>query len=115
MFTFKEGLQQRVPGTGPARLLKVMAPEDIESLVKESQVLTGRPGRTFVIAGADWLVYRIHWRPHGLAMGLLIERLGAHGEVLHCQQLQLWEFLDHSLVEAQAAGQLFTPPVRHQR
>jgi len=38
---------------GRVRLLSVQAPEDIEYLVKESEVLTGRSGRTFVIAGAD--------------------------------------------------------------
>jgi hypothetical protein len=42
----------------------------------------------------------------------VVERLGHQGEVLSRQHLQLWEFLEHSLVEAQAAGQLFTPPVR---
>ena len=41
---------------GRVRLLSVQAPEDIEYLVKESEVLTGRSGRTFVIAGADRLV-----------------------------------------------------------
>ena len=35
---------------GRVRLLSVQAPEDIEYLVKESEVLTGRSGRTFVIA-----------------------------------------------------------------
>jgi len=35
--------------------------------------------------------------------------LDAHGRVLSTQHLQVWEFLEHSLVEAQAAGQLFTP------
>lgn len=40
-------------------LLNVRAPEDIEFLVKESEVLTGKPGRTFVIAGADRLSYRV--------------------------------------------------------
>ncbi|HMW23547.1 MAG: hypothetical protein Q8R98_20455 [Rubrivivax sp.] len=101
---------------GRVRLLSVQAPEDIEYLVKESEVLTGRSGRTFVIAGADRLVYRVHWQPltesGGHAAGPVVERLGHHGEVLSRQHLQLWEFLEHSLVEAQAAGQLFTPPVR---
>ena len=68
------------------------------------------------MAGADRLVYRVHWQPltepGGHAVGPVVERLGHHGEVLSRQHLQLWEFLEHSLVEAQAAGQLFTPPVR---
>lgn len=90
------------------RLLAVQTPEDIEFLVKESEVLTGQAGRTFVIAGADWLIYRVHWQP----LGLKVERLDARGHVLNTQHLLLWEFLEHHLMEAQAAGQLFTPPVR---
>lgn len=43
-----------------ASLLAVQTPEDIEFLVKESEVLTRLAGRTFVIAGADWLAYRVH-------------------------------------------------------
>ena len=103
---------------GRVRLLSVQALEDIEYLVKESEVLTGRSGRTFVIAGADRLVYRVHWQPltesggHAAGSGLKVERLDAHGRVVSTQHLQVWEFLEHSLVEAQAAGQLFTPPVR---
>ena len=110
-------MQDQAPITsGSPSLLTVQAAEDIEFLVKESEVLTGQAGRTFVIAGADRLVYRVHWQPltesGGHAAGPLVERLGHQGEVLSRQHLQLWEFLEHSLVEAQAAGQLFTPPVR---
>ena len=96
------------PGHRARRLLAVQAPEDIEFLVKESEVVTGQAGRTFVISGADWLTYRVHWHP----MGLKVERLGDQGHVLSTQHLLLWEFLEHGLIEAQAAGQLFTPPVR---
>ena len=98
---------------GENRLLMVQAPEDIEYLVKESEVLTGRAGRSFVIAGADRLVYRVHWQGKGHPNGLLVERLDTQGRVLSTRHLPLWEVLEHSLVEAQAAGQLFTPPVRH--
>ena len=93
---------------GRVRLLSVQAPEDIEYLVKESEVLTGRSGRTFVIAGADWLAYRVHWHP----IGVKVERLNAEGRVLGTQHLLPREFLGHSLIEALAAGQLFTPPIR---
>ena len=89
-------------------LLTVHAPEDIEFLIKESEVLTGRAGRTFVIAGADWLAYRVHWHP----IGVKVERLNAERRVLSTQHLLPREFLRHSLIEALAAGQLFTPPIR---
>lgn len=89
-------------------LLTVQAADDIEFLVKESEVLTGQAGRTFVIAGADWLAYRVHWHP----IGLKVERLDVEGRVLSTQHLLPREFLGHSLIEALAVGQLFTPPVR---
>lgn len=91
-----------------APLLTVQAPEDIEFLVKESEVLTGRAGRTFVVASADWLAYRVHWHP----IGLKVERLDAAGQIQSTRHLQPKEFRRHSLMEALAAGQLFTPPVR---
>jgi len=40
---------------------------------------------------------------------LNVERLDAHGRVLSTQHLQVWEFLEHSLVEAQAAGPAVHP------
>lgn len=91
-----------------APLLNVRAAEDIEFLVKESEVLTGQPGRTFVIAGADRLSYQVQWHP----MGFKVERLDAHGQALSSQHLLPWEFPEHSLVQALRAGQLFTPLVR---
>ncbi len=98
--------QARINSGSPS-LLTVQAAEDIEFLVKESEVLTGQAGRTFVIAGADWLAYRVHWHP----IGLKVERLDVEGRVLSTQHLLPWEFLGHSLIEALAVGQLFTPPV----
>ena len=95
--------------SGSPNLLTVQAAEDIEFLVKESEVLTGQAGRTFVIAGADWLAYRVHWHP----IGLKVERLDVEGRVLSTQHLLPREFLGHSLIAALAAGQLFTPPVGH--
>ena len=91
-----------------APLLTVQTPEDIEFLVKESEVLTGLAGRTFFIASADWLTYRVHRHP----IGLKVERLDAAGQILSTRHLLPKEFRRHSLTEALAAGQLFTRPVR---
>lgn len=88
-------------------LLPVRALGDIEYLVKESEVLTGRAGRGFVIAGADRLIYRVHWHP----LGFKVERLDARGEVLDCRHLLPWEFEHHSLAQALACGHLFTASV----
>ena len=94
-----------------APLLAVTAPEDIEFLVKESEVLTGQPGRIFVIAGAERLSYRVRWQ----LMGFKVERLDAQGSPTDTRHLLPWEFVDHSLVEALGAGQLFTPSVGRSR
>lgn len=95
-------------------LLAVRTPEDIEYLVKESEVITGRSGRTFVISGADRLHYRVHWRPKEHLQGVTIERLDAMNRVVDARLLMLWEFLEHSLMDALAAGQLFALPVHRQ-
>ena len=101
-------MQTHVPiPNGDMPLLRVRAPQDIEFLVKESEILTGKAGRIFVIAGADRLAYRLQWYP----MGFKVERLNAHGQTLSSQDLLPWDFLAHSLVDALRAGQLFTPSV----
>jgi hypothetical protein len=62
-----------------ALLLAVRAPEDLAYLVKESEIVTGRPGRAFVIAGADRPAYRLQWHP----LGFQVERLDSRGRALH--------------------------------
>ncbi len=89
-------------------LLTVQAPEDIEFLVKESEVLTGQAGRIFVIDSADRLTYRVQWHP----MGFKVERLDEHGQAMSSRHLLPAEFLVHNVVQALRAGQLFTPSVR---
>lgn len=64
-------------------LLPVRALDDIEYLVKESEVVTGQAGRAFVIAGADRLIYRVHWHP----LGFKVERLDVHGDILDSRHL----------------------------
>jgi len=57
------GIIDRRPALG--RPIQVCTPADIEYLVKESEVVTGNPGRKFVIYGADRRAYRIAWCPNG--------------------------------------------------
>lgn len=42
-------------------LFAVGSVDDIEGLVKESEVVTGKATRTFVVAGADRLFYELTW------------------------------------------------------
>jgi len=88
-------------------MFRVAQAADLEYLVKECEVLTGSAGRTFVIAGAAHLSYRLQWHP----LGCKVQRLGDHGEVLCTQFLRMPEFHEHCLCEALRAGQLYTHPV----
>jgi len=86
-------------------LIQVRTPRDIEYLVKESEVVTGRPGRKFVICSADRLAYRIAWCPHGYQ----VERLDESDKPTSTIYLLPAQFSAHGLGEAIARGQLFTP------
>ena len=81
--------------------------EDLEFLVKESEVLTGRSGRRFVIASADRLYYQVHWR----SPALVIERVDQRGAVCDRQFLLPWEFEHHPLAQAMDSRQLFATAI----
>lgn len=100
-------MQPRTHHANCVPMLPVQATQDIEFLIKESEVLTGRAGRIFVIAGADWLTYRVQWHP----MSIQVERLDEVGQVLNTLHQLPAKFADHSVIEALRAGQLFTPQV----
>ena len=88
-------------------LLPVGSIDDIEGLVKESEVVTGFASRTFVVAGADRLFYQLSQHRKGFEL----QRLDVSGRVLHSEYLLTFELLEHSLYEAMRAGQLFVAPV----
>lgn len=81
--------------------------EELEFLVKESEVLTGHSGRRFVIASADRLYYQVHWR----SPALVIERVDRHGAVCYRQFLLPWEFEQHPLAQAMDSRQLFATSI----
>ena len=54
--------------TDIGQLFRVNDAEDISFLISESEIMTGSPGRKFVISSADRLVYRIHWHVDGYTM-----------------------------------------------
>lgn len=81
--------------------------DDIERLVKESEVVTGRAIRTFVVAGAERLFYELSQHNKGFRL----QRLDVSGQILHSQHLLTFELLEHSLHEALQAGQLFVAPL----
>jgi hypothetical protein len=88
-------------------LYPVCSIDDIERLVKESEVMTGLAVRTFVVAGAERLFYELLQHKKGFRL----QRLDVTGRVLHSQHLLTFELLEHSLHEALQAGQLFVAPL----
>jgi hypothetical protein len=87
-----------------ARLVPVHCERDIEALVKESEVLTGRPGRKFIVAGAERIAYHVKWN----ALGLCVRRVQQDSELSDAQFMRAREFNDHTLGAALRCGQLFT-------
>ena len=88
--------------TGP--MLPVHAAGEIEYLVKESEIVTGRPGRKFIIAGADRLAYLVQWH----SIGYQIQRLDAAGNPVSTLTLPSDALPLHQLGQALQVGQLFT-------
>lgn len=94
-------------GSPLLNLVPVCHVRAIEHLVKESEVLTGQPGRAFVIAGADRLAYRVHLRPNGYE----VERLDDEGHCLSQDYVPTNSLAEHSLGGALRCGQLYTVPM----
>lgn len=86
-------------------LIQVRTPADIEYLVKEGEIVTGNPGRKFVIEGTDRLAYRITWH----STGYHVERLDESGHPSGTIYLLPAQLSAHDFGEALARGQLFTP------
>jgi hypothetical protein len=87
-----------------ARLVPVHSERDIEDRVKESEVLTGQPGRQFVVAGAERLTYHVEWS----VAGLNVRRLTEDGQLSAAQFMRTRDIKDHTLGNALRCGQLFT-------
>ena len=87
-----------------ASLLPVKNLQDLEYLVKESEVVTGEPGRDFCIRGHVTLNCRLYW----YTIGLTFEPLDEHGLPLGCEHLLTAQICGHAIGSALRAGQLFT-------
>jgi hypothetical protein len=85
------------------RLVPVECERDIEDRVKESEVLPGKSGRKFVVAGAERLAYHVEWT----VAGLNVRRVKEDGELADAQFMRAREIKDHTLGNALQCGQLF--------
>src|SRR5689334_15840617 len=89
-------------------LIQVRSLDDIEYLVKESEVATGKPGRQFVVGGPDRIAYRIHWSPNGYQ----VQRLDAADNPIDTLSLDPEMLRYHRLGVAMRDGLLFTQMLR---
>ena len=89
--------------------VQVRHPNDIEFLVKEAEVVTGVPGRIFVVAGAERLTYRVRSRTNGYEVERLDPACNASGQAMYLLPEMM---IEHGLGRAMRMGCLFTPVLR---
>ena len=77
---------------------------DLDWLVKESEIITGNPGREFIVAGADHPTFRVHL----VHRGYQIARLGLGEEAATDVCATAAELVDHAVGDALVRGQLYT-------
>lgn len=82
--------------------------EDLELLIKEAEVLSGKPGRLFVIEGASREVYRIACERYGY----WVERVGEESNPACSGHVYPDQLDGHGLGNALREGRLFTPLLR---
>lgn len=88
-------------------MIQVHDLHEIEHLVKESEVVTGKPGRKFVVRadGSGNLTYRIHWHPNGYK----VHRLNELDAPTCSIELLPEQLMQHALGKALLQGSLYTP------
>lgn len=94
----------RNPSAVARPLVPVRDAADIDFLVKESEVLSGSAGRTFVVLGARNQSYRIELQPGGY----LLDPLDDSGVGTGSQFVNAAAWPSHAVVRALRAGLVFT-------
>ena len=81
--------------------------EDIVLLVKEAEIVTGKPGRQFVVAGPERQVYRV-----AVASFVFeVTPLDDGNEPIFTDVVMIEDLGQHRLGAALKSGRLFTPVV----
>lgn len=94
----------RFPSAVARPLVPVRDAADIDFLVKESEILTGAAGRTFVVLGARSQSYRIGLQP----CGYLLDPLDDSGAGTGAHFVNATEWPSHAVVRALRDGLVFT-------
>lgn len=85
-------------------LVQVSNSADLRSLVKESELITGLPGRKFYVRSADRIAYRLHYQ----ANGYMVQRLDDADRPACTIFMPHDIFIEHGLGAVLSNGQLFT-------
>ncbi|MBK8335087.1 MAG: hypothetical protein IPL03_00240 [Sterolibacteriaceae bacterium] len=92
---------------GVCGLVPVREDSEIAFLVKEAEIVTGKPGRQFVVAGAARQVYRV-----AVASFVFeVTPLDGGNEPIFTDAVAIEALGQHRLGAAMQSGQLFTPVV----
>ena len=86
------------------RLVPVRTLNDLDWLVKESEIMTGEPGREFVVAGADRPAYHVRLDPAGYQ----IQRVDDETRAVMPMHATAPDLVRHALGNALACGLLYT-------
>ncbi|WOB11154.1 hypothetical protein [Piscinibacter gummiphilus] len=87
-------------------LVPVRSLEDLGYMVKESEMLTGKPGRDFVVVGADRPAFHVELD----AVGFQFVRLDAN--VDERTSVSARELTQHTLGNAMLCGMLYTEAIQ---
>ena len=93
-------------------LLPVRSLNDLDWFVKESEIITGNPGREFVVAGADQPTFRIQLDHIGYQIARVDRGEQAVAPVCATAPELVQHALGDALVDAIARGQLYTPALQ---
>jgi len=93
-----------IRSTELSNLLPVRSMADLEWLVKESELVTGKPGRQFIVAGGDRPAYQVRLD----ASGYEILRVDADPSGMVPTHSSKPEFEQHPVADAMACGRLYT-------
>lgn len=96
-------LHSTLRGAELRTLVPVHTLTDLDWLVKESELLTGEPGREFVVAGADRPAFHVQL-DHG---GYQIRRTD-HGDTQTAHRATVPDLFKHTLGNALVCGLLYT-------
>jgi len=89
-------------------LVPVRSLDDLNYMVKESEILTGKPGRDFVVVGVDRPAFNVQLNP----LGFQVMRIDADATLQQHTCATASELVNHTLGNALLCGLLYTSVIQ---